>query len=166
MLLKNKVSYGPALLGAAICAVLLTLVIVICARPFRYSSRLVSATRSGFYLLLIILLTGALLALIPAIRLRFRTLRMQVTDCNPLFGPTTVSVEEKGLMVDRTLIATLYRWPAFRSVEIVKGAVILAMNTGMGVIIPASAFPSDAERYEFAAQMYQRLPLQDGGASN
>ena len=155
--LKNKVSYGPALLGVVICAALLAFVIVICARPFRYSSLFGLGYPLGFYLLLIFLLTGAIVALIPAIRLRFRTLRMQVTDRNPLLGPTAVRIEQNGLMVDREMVATLYRWPAFRSVEMVRGAIILAIDTGMGVIIPASAFASDGERYDFAAAVSQHL---------
>lgn len=156
---KNKASYAPALLGVVICALLLVLVIVICARPFRYTSLFGLGYPLGFYSLVAILLLGAILALIPAVRLRLRTLRMQVTDTNPLFGPGTMRVEEDGLVIDRNLIRTFYRWPAFNTVEIIKGAVILAIDTGMGVIIPASAFASDAERYEFAAAVSQHLKM-------
>ena len=87
----------------------------------------------------------------PAIRLPLKTLRLQVSDTSPLFGPTTMSVEPDGLLIDRPLMKTKYLWPAFRNVEIAKNAIVLAIDNGIGLIVPASAFTSDAERYDFAA---------------
>ena len=44
-----------------------------------------------------------------------------------------------------------YLWAAFQGIELAKNAIILPVDNGIGVIIPSSAFASDAERYEFVA---------------
>jgi len=43
---------------------------------------------------------------------------------------------------------------------VAKNAVILPIDNGIGVIIPAAAFASDAERYEFAAAIAKRIESQ------
>jgi hypothetical protein len=53
-----------------------------------------------------------------------------------------------------------YAWSAFQGVEVAKNAVILPIDNGIGIIIPASAFASDAERYDFAAMIAKRLEAQ------
>jgi hypothetical protein len=82
---------------------------------------------------------------------------MQVSDDGPLLGETEMFVEEDGLAVNRELVKSKYLWPAFKSVEIAKGSVVLPVDNGIGLVIPAEAFHSDAERYAFAAKIASRL---------
>jgi hypothetical protein len=111
----------------------------------------------SFYMLLVILLTGAIFALLPAVKLRMKTMRMQVSDDGPLLGATRLLVEPDGLVVDRGRMSARYSWSAFQGIEMARNAVILPIDNGIGVIIPASAFGSDAERFEFAAMIAKRL---------
>ena len=62
-----------------------------------------------------------------------------------------------GLVIDRKAVKSKYLWATFQGVEIQKNAVILPSDNGIGIIIPASAFASDAERYNFAAVVSKRL---------
>jgi len=55
------------------------------------------------------------------------------------------------------LMSAKYLWAAFQGVEIAKNAVILPVDNGIEVIVPASAFASDAERYDFAAAILKHL---------
>ena len=82
--------------------------------------------------------------------------RMQVSDDGPLLGPTTVIVEDDGLIFDRKLVRSKYLWSAFKGVEIANGALILVIENGIGLIIPAAAFSSEGDRYEFAAALQKR----------
>ena len=154
---KNRSRYGPALAGVVLCALLLTMVIVLNVNPYRRSTLFGLRYPYSYYLQLIIYLVGAIAALIPAINLRLKTLRMQVSDNSALFGPTTVTIEPDGLVVDRRLMTTKYLWAAFQSIEISKNAIILPIENGIGLIVPASAFASDTERYDFAALVSKRL---------
>jgi hypothetical protein len=156
---RNRSRHLGALAGVVVCAFLLAMAIVFNVNPYRalaFSSPALPYPLS-FYLVLICLLIGAILALIPAVKLRLKTLRMQVSDDGPLLGATRLSVEPDGLIVDRGRMSSRYSWSAFQSVEMAKNAVILPVDNGIGVIIPASAFASDAERYEFAAMIAKKL---------
>jgi hypothetical protein len=155
---RNKGAVGPALLGVVVCAVLIAMAIVANIRPnYRGMSWLGLSYPLSQYVLLIVLLSLAIIALIPAVRLRLKTLRMQVSDQNPLLGPTSVTIEPDGLLVQKELITSKYRWAAFKSAEIVKGAIILPVDTGMGVVLPASAFANDAERFDLAASIAKQI---------
>ena len=156
---KNRQKYVPALLGVVLCAVFLTLTIVLNVKPFRSLTLFGTGLRYplSFYLLVILCLLGAIASLIPAIRLRLSTLRMQVSDDGPLLGTTRLTIEPDGLVVDRKVVKSKYLWAAFQGVEIQKNAVILPIDNGIGIIIPASAFASDAERYDFAAVVSKHL---------
>jgi hypothetical protein len=155
---RNRGVFGPALLGVVVCAVLIVMAIVINIRPnYRGISWLGLSYPSSHYVALIVLLSAAIVALIPAVRLRLKTLRMQVSDKNPLLGPTSVTLEPDGLLVQKELITTRYKWAAFKSAEIVKGAIVLPVDTGMGVILPASAFKNDAERFDLAASIAKQI---------
>jgi YcxB-like protein len=95
--------------------------------------------------------------LVPAVKLRLSSLRLQISDDGPLLGPTRLIIEPDGLVVDRKVVTSKYQWAAFRAVEIAKNALILPIDNGIGLIIPASAFATEAERYEFAALISKRL---------
>jgi hypothetical protein len=119
----------------------------------------------SLYLLIILFFVAAILCLIPAIKLRLKTLRLQVSDDGPFLGSTTLTIEPDGLVIDRKLVKSKYLWAAFQGVEIAKNAVILPVDNGIGVIIPASAFSTDAARYDFAAIISKRLEEQGRGDS-
>ena len=156
---KSRRDHILALLGVVVCAFLIAVAVVTNIQPHRVAGWLGAGVRYpiSFYLFLIACLTGAILSLIPAIRLRMKTLRMQVSDKGPMLGPTQLIIETDGLTVDRPMIKSKYLWAAFQGVEIARNAVILPVDNGMGLIIPASAFASDAERFEFAASISKRL---------
>ena len=113
----------------------------------------------------IVRLVAGIFCLIPAIKLRQQPLRMQVSDDGPLLGSTKLTVESDGLTVDRAMMKSKYLWAAFQSVEISKNAVILPVDNGFGVIVPASTFSSDAKRYEFVATISKHLEEQRRGIS-
>jgi hypothetical protein len=155
----NRRAYLVALAGVVVCALLLAMAIHINAAPVRSAMLLsnVIPYPISFYLLLIACLAAAIISLVPAILLRRGMLRMQVSDDGPLLGETEMFVEEDGLAVNRELVKSKYLWPAFKSVEIAKGSVVLPVDNGIGLVIPAEAFHSDAERYAFAAKIASRL---------
>jgi hypothetical protein len=163
---RNRQKYGPALLGVVLCACFLTLAIVINVNP-RLGMMLFSQSvgyQTSFYLSLIFCLLAAIVCLIPAIRLRFRMMRMQVSDDGPYIGPTKLIIEPDGLVVDRKAIRAKYFWAAFQGIEMAKNAVILPIDNGIGLIVPASAFATDADRYEFAAAISKHLKEAGPGA--
>src|SRR5262249_26776029 len=102
-------------------------------------------------------LAAAIISLVPAIKLRLSMLRMQVSDDGPALGPTILSLEDDGLLIERKFVRTKYLWPAFRNIEMVKNAIILTVDNGIGLIVPASAFSSDAARFDFAAVVAKRI---------
>jgi hypothetical protein len=156
---KNRQLYVPALLGVVLCAVFLTMTIVLNVTPYRTVTMFGTGLRYplSFYLLVILCLVAAIASLIPAIKLRLRSLRLQVSDDGPLLGSTKLMIEPDGLVIDRKVVKSKYLWAAFQAVEIQKNAVILPIDNGIGIIIPASAFASDAERYDFAAVVSKHL---------
>jgi uncharacterized integral membrane protein len=156
---RNRRGYLLALLGVVLCAFFLAMAIVVNIAPYRAALIFGASIRYPLsaYLILIVLLTAAILSLMPAVKLRLRTLRMQVSDDGPYLGTTTLGIEPDGLTVDRKLMKAKYLWAAFQGVEVAKNAVILPIDNGIGLIIPAAAFASDAERYDFAATISKRL---------
>jgi uncharacterized integral membrane protein len=156
---RNRRKYGIALLGVVLCAIFLVMAILTNVNPYRMTTFFGFGIRYplSFYLLLILCLVAAILCLIPAVKLRLKTLRMQISDDGPFLGSTKLTVESDGLMVDRAALKSKFLWPAFQGVEIAKNAVILPLDNGMGLIVPASAFTSDAERYDFVARVSKQL---------
>ena len=154
---RNRGTYGLALLGVVLCATFITLALVVNIHPIVAMRLLGLGYVLSFYLVIILCLIMAILSLIPAIKLRLGMLRRQVSDHSPLLGPTSVTMEVDGLVFDRTVMRSKYMWAAIQGVEVTGRALILPIDNGMGVIIPASAFPSDAARYEFAAELHKRL---------
>jgi len=155
----NRRQHSFALLGVVLCALLLAMAVYSNVRPYRalaFSSAAIPYPLS-FYLVLIFCLIGAILALIPAVKLRLKMLRMQVSDGGPLLGATQLRVEPDGIAIDRRLMKAKYLWGAFQGVDMVKNALVLPIDNGIGLVIPAAAFASDAERYEFAAALAKHL---------
>jgi hypothetical protein len=159
---RNRGPHLRALMWVVVCAFFLAMAIVLNVNPYRAITLTGGALPYpiSFYLILLVLLIGAILALLPAVKLRMKTLRLQVSDDGPLLGTTHLIVEPDALIVDRGRMSARYAWSAFQGVEVAKNAVILPIDNGIGVIIPASAFASDAERYDFAAMIAKRIDAQ------
>ena len=154
---RNRRRHLLALLGVVLCAIFLAMAIVINAEPYRAGHFAGIDYPSSFYLLLILYLLGAILSLMPAVRMRLRTLRLQVSDDGPLLGATKLSIEEDGLRVVKPAVTSKYSWAAFQGVEMAKDAVVLPVDNGIGLIVPGKAFATDAERYAFAADIAKRV---------
>jgi len=155
----RRADYLLAMLGVVLCAIFLAIAIVVNIAPYRASVVFGLGLRYPLstYLVLVVLLIAAIISLMPAVKLRLKTLRMQVSDDGPYLGTIRLSIEADGLAVEREIMKAKYLWAAFQGVEMVKDAVVLPIDNGVGLIIPASAFASDAERYEFAATISKRL---------
>src|SRR5689334_5597193 len=121
---RNRADYLLAMVGVVLCAIFLALAIVVNVAPYRAAQIFGAGIRSPLstYLILILLLTGAIASLVPAAKLRFRTLRMQVSDDGPYLGMTRLAIEVDGLTIDRKVMKTKYLWDAFQGVEIAKDA--------------------------------------------
>ena len=154
---RNRGAYRRALIGVVLCSLFITLAIVINLHPLLAFRLLPFGYPLSVYVALILCLTLAIVSLFPAIRLRLKTLRSQVSDDGPLLGRTSLVVEEDGLVFDRSLMTAKYKWRAFQGVEVAKGSLILPVDNGIGIIVPASAFKSDTARYEFAAAVSRRI---------
>jgi YcxB-like protein len=156
---KNKGLHARALMSVILCALFIVSAMVLNIYP----ALALALFRMGYPLSLfvgvIVCLIAAITSLIPAIRLRLAFPRMQVSDDGPLLGPTSIILEDDGLIFDRTLVRSKYLWPAFKGVEMAKGALILIIDNGIGLIIPAAAFASEGDRYEFAAALQRRLEI-------
>ena len=165
---RNRGPHLRALMWVVLCAFFLAMAIVLNVNPYRAIALTGGAVPYpiSFYLVLIALLIAAILALLPAVKLRMTTLRMQVSDDGPLLGPTHLIVEPDALVVDRARMSARYAWSAFQGVEVAKNAVILPIDNGIGIVIPAGAFDSDAERYDFAAMIAKRIETQKAAASD
>ena len=85
---------------------------------------------------------------------------MRVSDDGPLLGSTELIIEPDGLVIDRKVVKSKYLWTAFQGVKILKKCRDPADRYGIGIIIPAPAFSSDAERYDFATFVSKRLEQQ------
>ena len=55
----------------------------------------------SFYILIILLLLGTIVVLIPAINLRKKLLRLQISDEAPFLGVTKFEIDADGLIVER-----------------------------------------------------------------
>ena len=154
---KNKGMHARALMSVTLCALFIASAMVLNVHPGLALGLFGMGYPLSLYVGVILCLIGAIASLIPAIRLRLAFPRMQVSDDGPLLGPTTVIVEDDGLIFDRKLVRSKYLWSAFKGVEIANGALILVIENGIGLIIPAAAFSSEGDRYEFAAALQKRL---------
>lgn len=151
---RNRGSYTVALAGVVLCAVFLTFAILVNLHP-GIAYRLFGdyGYPLAIYVAIVACLVAAILALLPAVKLRMRTLRLQVSDDGPFLGPTCIAIEPDGLVVERPTLRAKYLWAAFRGVETSGRAIVLPIDEGIGLIIPASAFPSEAAREAFVTKV-------------
>src|SRR6185503_15863014 len=129
---KNRRAHTFGLLGVVVCATFLAMAIVLNVSPF-WAFAISSPSLPyplSFYLVLIVVLIAALFALIPAIRLRLKMLRMQISDDGPLLGLTKLRVEPDGIVVERDRMNAKYLWGAFQGVETAKNALVLPIDNG------------------------------------
>ncbi len=159
MVAKDRAGHFLALGGVVLCALFLTLAIYVTVQSYRFLGFVVLGLPypSSAYLILILCLVAGIASLLPAVKLRLKLPRMQVSDDGPLLGHTTLTIEPDGLRIDRHAVSSKYYWSAFQGVEMAKNAVVLAIDNGIGLIVPATAFASDAARYEFAAAISKHL---------
>ena len=155
----NKGKYARALMGVVLCAVFIVLAMVINIYPVVALAVFGMGYPQSLYVAVILCLIAAIISLIPAIRLRLALPRMQVSEDGPLLGPTTLMIEDDGLVFDRKFVRSKYLWRAFKAVEIAKDALILVIDNGIGLIIPAAAFAGEGDRFEFAAAIQKRLEI-------
>jgi uncharacterized integral membrane protein len=155
---RNRGAYTVALAGVVLCAVFLTFAILVNLHP-GIAYRLFGdwGYPLAIYVAILLCLVAAILALMPAVKLRFRTLRLRVTDDGPFLGATRIAVEPDGLLVERPTLRAKYLWAAFRGIETAGRAIVLPIDEGIGLIIPESAFPSEAARREFVAEVAARV---------
>ena len=156
---RNRRAYLIVLISVVLCATFLALAISVNLMPYRTAGLAAYGIPYPLsaYVVLIVLLVLAIISLLPAARLRLKTLRMQVSDDGPLLGDTEVLIEEDGLRLDRRALKAKYLWAAFQGVELSKNAIILPIDNGIGLMLPASAFKTDSERLEFAATVSRRI---------
>jgi len=154
---KNKAAHTRALFGVVLCAVFLALAIIVNLYPGVAVGFLGARYPLSVLLAIILCLCAAIIALLPAVRLRLASLRMQVSDNGPILGPTRLVLEEDGLIFDRALVTSKYRYAALQPVELSKNAVIVPIDNGIGLIIPNTAFTTEAVRYEFVADLAKRI---------
>ena len=159
MVAKDRAGHFLALGGVVLCALCLTLAIYMTIQSYRLYGLVVLglAYPSSAYLILILCLVAGIASLLPAVKLRLKLPRMQVSDDGPLLGHTTLTIEPDGLRIERHAVLSKYYWSAFQGVEMAKTAVVLAIDNGIGLIVPETAFASDAARYEFAAAISKHL---------
>jgi hypothetical protein len=155
---RNCGAYTAALAGVVLCAVFLAFAILVNLHP-GIAYRLFGdwGYPLAIYVAIILCLVAAILALMPAVKLRFRTLRLQVSDDGPFLGQTRLRIEPDGLTVERPTLRAKYLWAAFRGVETAGRDLVLPIDEGIGLIIPASAFPSEAAREEFVGEVGRRV---------
>jgi hypothetical protein len=154
---KNRGMRVRVLASVVLCALLIALAIVANIDPYLPMRLLGMGYTLSVYVAIIFCLSGAIFALMPTVKARLAALRLQVSDDGPLLGPKAVSIEEDGLVFDRPLIRSKYLWGALQGVEISNHALVLPIDNGIGLIIPASAFSTDAARYAFVAELHKRL---------
>lgn len=154
---RNKGPVGAMLLGIVLCAIFIAMAIVINLQPWRVLNLFGLPYPLSAYVALILCLLAAILSLIPAIRLRTQTLRMQISDKGPTLGPTRLTIAVDGLVIERELMSAKYKWAALQSVELAKDAIVLPLEPGIGLIVPKKAFANDAARYAFAADISARI---------
>ena len=154
---RHRARYRAALAGVVLCAFFLAAAVFFVAHPVLAMRLMGMGYVESLYVAVILCLIAAILSLLPAVRLRFALARLQVSDDGPLLGETALRLEEDGLWIERARTKTKYLWAAFQGVEIAKSALILPLDGGVGLIIPASAFASEAARLEFAALVQKQV---------
>ena len=76
-------------------------------------------------------------------------LRRGLSDAGPVLGPQRLDLEPSGLRLTHGSLESRIGWDAIRQVEDSARAVLLFVDHGAFVVIPASAFTSTGEREEF-----------------
>jgi len=154
---RNRTRYVWAFFGVVLCAVFIVVAVLVNIRASRVSQLYGMGYSNSVLIVLILALCAAIISLAPAIALRLKALRMQVTDDGPLLGATSLELDDEGVTVSRPLMKTMYRWKAFQGVELSNGAIVLPVDSGIGLIIPSSAFSSDSARYDLVATLSRHI---------
>lgn len=70
----------------------------------------------------------------------------------PILSPQTIRVASNGLFITSQACNVRYPWTAVQSIAETRGLVILWVEPGAGIAIPADAFESDAARAQFIGE--------------
>ena len=68
-----------------------------------------------------------------------------------------MELDDEGVTVSRPLMTTIYRWKAFQGVELFNGAIVLPIDSGIGLITPASAFGTESSRFDLVATLSRHI---------
>ena len=160
---KNKRRYLIALIGVVLCAGALAMAIVFNLHPYMAMRYFGAKYPESVYLALITCLALAIIFLMPGVALRKDSLRMQVNAKGPLFGPTRISLEDDGILVQRRLMTAKYLWFGIQGIEQTNAATVIAIDNGIGLIIPDSGFASTTAKYEFLAALSEKVTSTNTG---
>src|SRR5258706_15364858 len=97
LFLRNRARYGWALFGVVLCALFITLAVLINVQASRMYRFVGMGYSNSVLLALIVTLSAAILSLWPAIPVRVRTLQTQVSDDEPLLGATQFTFDDKAV---------------------------------------------------------------------
>ncbi|OYW52618.1 MAG: hypothetical protein B7Y80_16320 [Hyphomicrobium sp. 32-62-53] len=70
----------------------------------------------------------------------------------PILSPQVLRISADGVEIASKACDVRYRWPAIEAITEARGLIILWVEPGAGVTIPADAFASDAARAQFVAE--------------
>ena len=70
----------------------------------------------------------------------------------PILSPQTLRLSADSVGVTSKACDVCYRWPAVEAITEARGLIILWVEPGAGLAIPADAFASDAARAHFIAE--------------
>jgi hypothetical protein len=70
----------------------------------------------------------------------------------PILSPQTVRLTSDGLEITSKASDVRYRWSAIETISEARGLVLLWVEPGAAIAIPADAFASDAARAQFIAE--------------
>ena len=70
----------------------------------------------------------------------------------PILSPQTLRSSPAGVEITSNFCEVTYRWPSIEAITEARGLVILWVEPGAGLAIPADAFVTDAARAQFIAE--------------
>jgi hypothetical protein len=73
-----------------------------------------------------------------------------------ILGPRAVSITDDGIVEKSQRHESLFRWSSIRTVDSVSEYIFVMLERNAGIIVPCRAFPSDAEREQFLAELRRR----------
>lgn len=116
----------------------------------------------GFFGAGIAFAVGLVLGLVvQAVLQNLRQARLtRVAGQDPLFsGAQNVTLDDAGISVDGGRFRSFFAWNTVRGVVEEDGLVVVLVTAANGVVVPASAFASEAERVSFITMIKARMAV-------